>query len=265
MSKYSVLISVLDGERTISSALQSLVNQSFKSFEVVVVCDGCRDSTVEIVRSYADKLKLILIERVTNSGLTRSLNIGLDHCSGEYILRLDADDFYLPDYIEAVDREVNDGCKIDLICFGAIKVSDTSIVGVPSPRAVSFATEKLSYKDYVLATNINIHGGFCFRASALKSLRYNEKFIYAQDYECFLRFRRLGLKVENRFGIKKYVLISSQSSISSRSFLKQSYFALTASLVNCALDSRMSLLRKFMIMILAIIIFLRKVLFKYAS
>ena len=264
MPKFSVLMSVFDCEDTISSALQSLVNQSFSSFEVVIVCDGCRDATVEIVRSYSDKLKLIVIDRAANSGLTRSLNIGLDYCSGEYILRLDSDDFYLPDYIESVDREVTEACKLDLVCFGAVKVSDNSIVGIPSFRAVDFVVDSRTYKDYVLTTNINIHGGFCFRATWLKKLKYNEKYIYAQDYECFLRFRRLGLQVEHRLDIKKYILTSSKGSISSRKFLKQSYFALSASLTNCALDRSIRWPRKLVIMMLAGLICFRKIIFKYA-
>ena len=264
MPKFSILMSVFDCENTIRSALQSLVNQSFSSFEVVIVCDGCRDATAEIVRSYSDKLKLVVIERAVNSGLTRSLNIGLDHCSGEYILRLDSDDFYLPDYIEAVNREVIEARELDLVCFGAVKVSDDTIVGIPSLRAVKFAVENRAYKDYILTTNINIHGGFCFRATSLKKMKYNENYVYAQDYECFLRFRRLGQKVEHRFDIKKYVLTSSKQSISSRKFLEQSYFALSASLVNCALDRSIRLPRKLVLMLIASLIFSRKILFNYA-
>ena len=87
----SVLTSVYNGERYLRRAIDSILNQSFINFEYIIIDDGSTDSTNKIIQSFNDP-RIKLIENTQNIGLTKSLNIGVKICRGDYIARIDADD-----------------------------------------------------------------------------------------------------------------------------------------------------------------------------
>lgn len=91
----SVLICVYNGKDHLREAINSILSQDYKNIEIVIVDDGSTDNTEQIAKSYTDK-RLKYYKNETNLGLTRSLNIGLKHCSGRYVCRIDHDDFCLP-------------------------------------------------------------------------------------------------------------------------------------------------------------------------
>ncbi|MFM9403635.1 glycosyltransferase family 2 protein [Myroides odoratimimus] len=86
----SVVISVFNGERYILEALSSIVEQTYKKLEIIVIDDGSTDSTLEIIKGVEDE-RIILVSR-ENKGLIFSLNEGIKLASGKYIARMDADD-----------------------------------------------------------------------------------------------------------------------------------------------------------------------------
>ena len=86
--KVSVLISVYNGEYYLKEAVDSILNQTFRDFEFIIIDDGSTDNTNHIIKSYSD-FRIRLIENEKNIGLTKSLNRGIDLCRGEYIARMD--------------------------------------------------------------------------------------------------------------------------------------------------------------------------------
>lgn len=91
MIPVTVLMPVFNGERHISNAIRSVLNQTFREFELLVVDDGSTDSTVSLVKAVADP-RLRLIRNPENLGLVATLNRGLDEALGTFVARLDADD-----------------------------------------------------------------------------------------------------------------------------------------------------------------------------
>ena len=113
--KFSVIIPAHNEQAVISRALSSIEAQSFKDYEVIVVCDACSDNTKEIAELYG--AKVIQID-AHSSGAAR--NAGLDNANGEWILFCDADDWYLHEYVfemlaDKVGRENEDGLLFSLI------------------------------------------------------------------------------------------------------------------------------------------------------
>lgn len=113
--KFSVIIPAHNEQAVISRALSSIEAQSFKDYEVIVVCDACTDNTKEIAELYG--AKVIEID-AHSSGAAR--NAGLDNANGEWILFCDADDWYLHEYVfemlaDKVGRENEDGLLFSLI------------------------------------------------------------------------------------------------------------------------------------------------------
>ncbi|SKB12238.1 Glycosyltransferase involved in cell wall biogenesis [Planktothrix sp. PCC 11201] len=99
MPKISVVIPVYNGEKTIQKTIESVLKQTFKDWELIIIDDGSQDSTVKIIREIEDSR--IRIFSYSNAGLASSRNRGIDHAQGEYITFLDADDLWTPDKLEA--------------------------------------------------------------------------------------------------------------------------------------------------------------------
>ncbi|NET62762.1 MAG: glycosyltransferase [Symploca sp. SIO2E6] len=99
MPLISVIIPVYNGEQTIRQTIESVLNQTFRDFELIVINDGSQDSTLKIVESIQDyRLQLC---SYPNAGLAASRNRGISLASGEYVSCIDADDLWTPDKLEA--------------------------------------------------------------------------------------------------------------------------------------------------------------------
>jgi glycosyltransferase involved in cell wall biosynthesis len=94
-----VIIPVYNGEKTIQETIESVLNQTFSNFELIVINDGSQDSTLDILARIQDsRLKVF---SYPNAGLSASRNRGISHACGEFIAFLDADDLWTPDKLEA--------------------------------------------------------------------------------------------------------------------------------------------------------------------
>ncbi len=98
MPKISVIIPVYNGEKTIQKTIESVLEQTFKDFEILVVNDGSTDATLAIISQFIDPR--IQVFSYSNSGAPKSRNRGFEQSSGEYIAFLDADDLWVNDKLE---------------------------------------------------------------------------------------------------------------------------------------------------------------------
>jgi glycosyltransferase involved in cell wall biosynthesis len=109
--KVSVIIPTYNRAHLIGKAIQSVMDQTFRDFEVIVVDDGSEDNTWEVVSQFTEKVKYILQEKKERSA---ARNNGIRHARGKYITFLDSDDIYLPDklriQVESMDR--NPQCRM---------------------------------------------------------------------------------------------------------------------------------------------------------
>jgi glycosyltransferase involved in cell wall biosynthesis len=94
--KISVLMAVYNGAVYLREAIDSVLAQTYRDFEFIIVDDGSSDESVRIVRSYADP-RIKLHASLQNMGQTTALNVGLRLCQGEYVARMDGDDICRPD------------------------------------------------------------------------------------------------------------------------------------------------------------------------
>ena len=94
----SVVVNVYNGEKYIKKCIDSIVNQTYKNLEILIVNDGSTDNTLKICKSYKDKR--IRIINHDNMGLSLSRNVAIDKFKGDYIFFVDSDDFIEKDIIE---------------------------------------------------------------------------------------------------------------------------------------------------------------------
>lgn len=101
MPKFSIIIPVYNVEKYIDSCLKSVMNQTFKDYEVIVVNDGTKDNSMDIVKKYDVKV----IEQ-KNQGLSAARNTGVKHAKGDYLIFLDSDDSWNKDLLKELSKSI---------------------------------------------------------------------------------------------------------------------------------------------------------------
>lgn len=111
--KISVIVPVYNVYDYLDKCLNSLVNQTDKDFEVIIVNDGSTDDSQEIIDKYVSENNNMHFFIKENGGLASARNFGLEKATGEYVLFLDSDDYYEPNTIEILKREADS----DIVAF----------------------------------------------------------------------------------------------------------------------------------------------------
>lgn len=99
MPKISVVMPAYNAEKYIAEAIDSILNQTYRDFEFIIINDGSTDKTEEIILSYTDE-RIVYLKNEKNMGIVYTLNRGLDVAKGEYIARMDSDDISMPTRFE---------------------------------------------------------------------------------------------------------------------------------------------------------------------
>ena len=115
---YSVIIPIFNAETTLRRCLDSLVDQSFDDYELLLINDGSTDGSDAICREYAKAYPCIRYFAKENGGVSSARNLGLEQAKGEYILFVDSDDYVAETYLETINRAVSE-THPDLLIFGA--------------------------------------------------------------------------------------------------------------------------------------------------
>ena len=126
MPKVSVLMSVYNGEKYLKEAIKSILGQSFKDFEFIIINDGSIDKTEKIIKVFNDK-RIVLINQ-ENIGLTKSLNNGLKLAQGDYIARMDADDVALSYRLEKQVKFLDSNPHIFLVGSSCYLINESNLL-----------------------------------------------------------------------------------------------------------------------------------------
>ena len=116
--KYTIVIPAYNSEKFIFRPLNSLINQAYKNLEIIVVNDGSKDNTEQVVKDFIkDNPSLDIKYRcIENSGPSTARNVGIELASGDYICFLDSDDAYDEKLFEEIEQMISD--DIDIIYWG---------------------------------------------------------------------------------------------------------------------------------------------------
>ncbi len=185
--KVTVLMSVYNGERFLREAIDSILNQTYKNLEFLIINDGSTDRSREIILSYGDP-RIRLIDNEKNIGLTRSLNKGLGLARGEYIARMDADDISLPNRLETQFEYMEAHPNIGLVGSCCITIDeDHNPIGEGDKNSRPLSHKEL-VKNHLRGHHYVAHGAFFFRKSIVDYVgMYDEDFMVTQDMDFVLR------------------------------------------------------------------------------
>lgn len=182
--KVSVVMSAYNCGQYISEAIESILEQDFLNFELIIVDDGSTDDTLTKIIAYKDS-RLVLLRNSRNLGLIKSLRKAYKESRGLYISKIDADDVALPGLIKKQVDLLNSNPDIGIVgtCF-----IDIDQAGNPL-REVHYPRDNIYIQWAYLFGAAITHSGVMFRKDLLEkySLDYREEFLHCEDYDLWSR------------------------------------------------------------------------------
>lgn len=185
----SAVMPVYNGEDFVLRAIRSILTQSFKEFELIVVNDGSTDNTLELLKSIRDK-RLSIISSEKNLGLAKAMNLGIRNTEGKYIAKCDADDINVPGRFKEQLNFLEKNKDYVLVGSNAyaINTNGKKIGSIVMPE-----TDK-EIKINLIKKNCIIHPTVMYRADVVKKINGYREFFNkgAEEYDLWFRLLDYG-------------------------------------------------------------------------
>lgn len=189
----SVIMPVYNDSKFVKEAINSILNQTYKNKEMIVVDDGSDDqNTVEVLTSFGDKIKYYRLTE--NSGVAAALNFGLEHVSGEFIARMDADDVAMPERLQKQIKFFEDHPDIDVLGTECEVIDENGEIAGKMPLGYYSDSE---IKAKLIFENSLIHPTIMMRRALIDSGWRYDKAYYAEDLDLWTRMASKGIKFAN--------------------------------------------------------------------
>lgn len=195
MKKISVLMGIYNCEKTLEEAIESILNQTYTNWELILCDDGSSDRTLEVAQKYFQKYpeKIILLKNEKNLGLNATLNKCLRYATGQYIARMDGDDrcdmnrFEIE--VEVLKREKD----IHIVSTDMEFFDETGTWG------------KISHPEYPTERDFLKGSPFCHAPcmvrkeayDAVKGYSVEERLLRVEDYHLWLKMYKKGFRGKN--------------------------------------------------------------------
>jgi glycosyltransferase involved in cell wall biosynthesis len=186
--RVTVLMPVYNAEKYVKKAIDSILNQTFKDFEFLLINDGSTDKTPMILQNYHDpRIKIINHEK--NLGIARSLNGGIEIACGEYIARMDADDISLQERLMQQVAFLDQHPEIGVLGAAMEVINDEDV----TIGKMDVVEENETLQSLLLVNNVIHHPTIMVRARLMKEAGgYNEKLPHVEDYDLWRRLSRVS-------------------------------------------------------------------------
>ena len=220
----SVVMSVRNGERFLREAVESILDQTFREFEFIIIDDGSTDCSGSMLDSYQRNDSRVRVFHQENRGLVMSLNRGVELARGTYIARMDADDVSLPHRIavQVAALETNH----DLAAVGGAAELIDSVGNSLGMHPYPAEDEEIRSILFQGGCPL-LHPAVVFRREAIMCVgRYRKAVVHAEDYDLFLRLAEKYQFANVKEVVLQYRRHSGQVSI--RKFKQQALSSLAA-------------------------------------
>jgi hypothetical protein len=206
----SVVMSVFNGQAFLLEAIDSILAQTFKDYEFVIIDDGSTDKTAEILAEYSRRDQRIRVHRHENKGRAASLNIGIEMSKSPYVARMDADDISMPnrlkEQVEFMERHPAVG-----LLSGTYELIDVEghLIGT-----IPLLPRDEEIKQAMLVNNAMCHPAVMMRREvAIVCGGYRKAFLDADDYDLWLRISERSQLANLEQPILQYRIHSKQVSV----------------------------------------------------
>ena len=180
----SIIIPVYNVEHYLDKCLESVINQTYKNIEIILINDGSTDDSLSILEKYKKVDKRVKVINKKNGGVSSARNAGLDICKGKYITFIDSDDYVDTDYVEILYKKAKK-YDVDIVFSNAIEVfkngntkNDKKII-----KDILLDKEK-TYKNLFSEKNIKTAcWGNLYKADIIKDIRFDTNLHIAEDFK----------------------------------------------------------------------------------
>ena len=200
----SVVMSVYNSEDYLKESIDSILKQTYKNFEFIIINDGSTDSSADLIKRYQDK-RIVFINRGKNRGLSYSLNEGIKKSKGRYIARMDADDISMLDRLNKQLEYLRENPSIDILGGQEINIDKKG------KKQSATSLKPLEYNQIKAVSKYSCplnHPTYMAKKEVYSQLNgYREIFTYGQDYDFILRAIDRGFVIKNMPDILLYYRI----------------------------------------------------------
>jgi len=235
----SVVLSVYNSEKFITSAINSVLKQTYKDFELIVINDGSTDKTLDLIQKNTEidkRIKIINLKK--NLGMAGAIYKGINQATGEWIARMDSDDVMYNNRLEEQINYLNNNEDIKVLsCLGTYLGVKGKTFGITTTRIKDHDTYKnLIEKNQPIGI---LHSGTIFNKKKFLDLGgYRGKFWPCDDIDLWNRFALAGCKI---FVLKKILMqyrIHKESIITSKFIESQKKYAWVKYCLLCKNENR---------------------------
>lgn len=238
----SIIVPVYNKEKYLSECVDSILRQNFKDFELILVDDGSKDSSWNIIKEYADKEERVVPVHQENAGVSAARNAGLDRAQGKWICFVDADDYLPKDGIQIL-VEHGEKSNADIVNANATRVEDDKqfkifnfnneiVKGNIYPRLVHFAPWAQLFKRSIIEEH---------------HLRYVKGLAYSEDNVFILYYSLYASSIEFVNDSVYNYRINFDSAIQNKDYKKVAYHQMWAAHEVYKLKDKEASLRNFII------------------
>lgn len=171
----SIIIPVYNGEKWLSNAINSAIQQSFKNIEIVIVDDGSQDNSLSVCKSFCYDERINVYTK-SNGGQASARNLGLRNSKGSYIMFLDCDDSLVSNACEVLINALKS--DTDFVLFGFNVFNKGKLLRTPHPKVLSYKGEYDKFKlfSWLLASSCNK----LYKREYI-AIGFTEKCVYGED------------------------------------------------------------------------------------
>ena len=178
----SIIVPVYNAEKYIEKCIDSIIGQTYKNIEIILIDDGSTDSSGIICDKYLKKDARIKVLHINNSGVSNARNIGLDKATGEWIVFVDSDDWIESNFCEKLYAGLISNPKVDIVCSGYKRIYSYT------EEFINCNNKNILYNaNQYLLKLLNVQNGYGFchmkmiRRDCIKDIRFNNKLVVAED------------------------------------------------------------------------------------
>ena len=215
----SVIVPVYNAEKYLAKCLNSIVNQTFRDLEIILIDDGSTDSSGNICDQYAQRDARIIVIHQSNRGISAARNIGISRATSDYITFIDSDDYIELDTYEVVNYTIIKYSP-DLVLFREKSVDlkgKTISVNGSKPSNNVYIKDRSFAEELIIGNLVN---GMCdkvYRASIVKTIKFNEGKANGEDF-LYNMYAIQKVQTVGYIDQIKYSYVTTPNSITRRGF-----------------------------------------------
>ncbi len=190
-SLVSIILPVYNREKHVKNAIESALNQTYKNIELIIIDDGSKDNTFNVISQFCREVpQAVILKNETNLGFVKTLNRAVSQARGKYIARLDDDDIWIDK--QKIEKQINfleDNPEYSLVGGGVIKKDkeNKEITRFLLPE------EDKDIRKNILISNVFAHSAVVFKKEDFqKAGGYDEEFGFFADWDLWLKIGKLG-------------------------------------------------------------------------